>query len=531
MQPTRATVLACMFTLGACAAEGKGDGDSGVGDGGASDGGAADGGAADGGAADGGTGDGGDADADTDADSDSDTDSDTDTDTDADCAYDRWDPAEFTTVIDVGPDFATADPSQVPWESLSPDTLVRIWPEGSPYHHKWAIDVAGTEDAPVVVIGVCDPETGALPVIDADGATTRLALDYWNEDRGLVKIGGTSTGSDTIPAWIFVEDLELRGARAGRGFTDETGAADTYVDNAAAFYVEEGRHLTLRGCTVTDSGNGIFVSSDARVVTISHNHVHGNGNVDSAYEHNSYTEALGITFEYNRYGPLCEGCAGNNLKDRSAETVIRYNWIEGGNRQLDLVDSGSDDLVDSPGYAATHVYGNVLIEHDGSDNSQIVHYGGDSGALDRYRRGTLYFYNNTVVSLREGNTTLVRLSDDDEHLDLRNNILYSRGRLGILATAGTASMSHDWLPKGWTHSIEGAGVVTEGDGLLEGDEPGFVDLDLQDFRLVDGAAPVDAGGAQAAGTEAHPLLYEYLPHQQAQPRADDGALDLGAFER
>jgi hypothetical protein len=31
------------------------------------------------------------------------------------------------------------------------------------------------------------------------------------------------------------------------------------------------------------------------------------------------------------------GAGGNNLKDRSAETVIRYNMIEGGNRQRDPV--------------------------------------------------------------------------------------------------------------------------------------------------------------------------------------------------
>ncbi|WP_419641612.1 hypothetical protein, partial [Thiolapillus sp.] len=62
------------------------------------------------------------------------------------------------------------------------------------------------------------------------------------------------------------------------------------------------------------------------------------------------------------------------------------------------------------------MYGNVLIEPDGAGNSQMVHYGGDSGDSGDsgnesiYRKGTLYFYHNTVVSTRDGNTTLVRLS-------------------------------------------------------------------------------------------------------------------------
>src|SRR3970282_1976293 len=140
------------------------------------------------------------------------------------------------------------------------------------------------------------------------------------------------------------------------------------------------------------------------------------------YEHNNYTEAAGIVFQFNRFGPLCTGCDGNNLKDRSAGTVIRYNWIEGGNRQLDLVDS--DVLYTDPAYATTFVYGNVLIEPDGAGNRQIVHYGGDGGDEAVYRKGTLHFYANTVVSTRAGNTTLFRLSSPDESADCRNNVLY-----------------------------------------------------------------------------------------------------------
>ena len=40
----------------------------------------------------------------------------------------------------------------------------------------------------------------------------------------------------------------------------------------------------------------------------------------------------------------------------------------------------------------------MLIEPDGAGNRQIVHYGGDNGTTAMYRKGTLFFYNNTVVS-------------------------------------------------------------------------------------------------------------------------------------
>jgi len=70
-------------------------------------------------------------------------------------------------------------------------------------------------------------------------------------------------------------------------------------------------------------------------------------------------------------------------------------------------------------YHTTFVYGNVLVEHDDDGNSQILHYGGDSGDESIYRKGTLYFYNNTIVSERAGNTTLMHLSTNEEHADCR----------------------------------------------------------------------------------------------------------------
>ena len=39
------------------------------------------------------------------------------------------------------------------------------------------------------------------------------------------------------------------------------------------------------------------------------------------------------------------------------------------------------------------------IPHD-QGTSQIVHYGGDSGTTSDYRKGTLYFFHNTVVSTK-----------------------------------------------------------------------------------------------------------------------------------
>jgi hypothetical protein len=439
--------------------------------------------------------------------------------------------AAKAVAYDVGPTFPYADLAAVPWESLMPGDNVLIHWRATPYNEKFVIGRAGTAAAPITVSGVPDPGSGALPEIDGGGAVTPPALNYWNEDRGIIKIGGSSSPPDTLPAYIVVENLDLHGARGA--FTGDSGPG-TYLPNAAAIYVEKGDHITVRNCWMHDNGNGFFVANETSDVLVEGNWIWGNGNVGSIYEHNNYTEANGIVFQFNHFGPLCTGCDGNNLKDRSAGTVIRYNWIESGNRQLDLVDS--DVLYTEPSYGETFVYGNILIEPDGAGNSQIVHYGGDSGDTSVYRGGMLYFYNNTVVSTRAGNTTLFRLSSAGETADCRNNVLYVTADgsfLAIIDDAGVADLTNNWLKPGWvdTHSPPASGSVNVLGGEVNGASPGFVDEASQDFHLASGSACIDAGATLAAAAlPANDVVMQYVVHTGSEPRPVSGALDLGAFE-
>jgi hypothetical protein len=439
--------------------------------------------------------------------------------------------------FEVGPGLTYSTPSDVPWESVEAGDLVRIHWQTTPYKDKWVICRRGTADEPIVVQGVPGPN-GQLPVIDGDGAVTRRALDYWNGPRGVIKIGGANVPPDTTPAHVILESLEIRSARPPYRFTDHHGATQNYPNNAAAVYVEKGDFITIRNCVMRDCGNGLFVAAAARDVLVEANHIFDNGNDGSIYEHNSYTAAAGIIFQYNRYGPLREGCLGNNLKDRSAGTVIRYNWIESGNRQLDLVDAeDSVALQQDPRYRATLVYGNVLIEPDGAGNSQIVHYGGDSGNVPTYRKGALYFHHNTVISTRTGNTTLFRLSTNDETADCRNNILFvaaSGNRLALLADAGTLAVSHNWAKSGRVQSHAGSnftGSITDDATWVAGTEPGFINAALQNFRLTGGSACLDAAtNPHPATLPAHTVAFTYLKHQRHEPRPARGQADLGAFE-
>jgi hypothetical protein len=431
----------------------------------------------------------------------------------------------------VGPGLDYETPSDVPWEALEAGSLVRIHHRDEPYRDKWVINSSGTPDQPIVVLGV--PSAGRLPVISGEGATTRTALDFWNEERGIIKIGGASVPEGPA-ASVALVCLEIRDARPGIEFTSSAGSTEEYAENAACVYLEEGAGIQVVASTIHGCGNGIFSSSGTSGVRIAQNHVYDNGNRASAYEHNSYTESLGITFEANRYGPLCEGCDGNNLKDRSAGTVIRYNWIESGNRQLDLVETSHDEFAADPRYAATWVYGNVLVEPDGAGNSQVLHYGGDGDDQGRYRKGTLYFYQNTVVSTRSGNTTLFRLSTAEESAVVLNNafsVTANASRLAIFAGEGTIDLGSNWLPSGWVESHDDVTGRIDARDNVEGAEPGFSDAARQDFTPRDGSPLLDAGAALPAAARDQSAGSQYVKHQAYEPRPTSGEPDIGAFER
>lgn len=429
--------------------------------------------------------------------------------------------------------------AEVPWATLQPGDTVLIYWKATSYKEKWVICRQGTAAQPITIRGVPGPN-GELPVIDGNGAVTPTNLNFASETRGVIKIGSANIPADTMPRHIVIENLEIRGGHPSYQFTDDDGATQTYSTSASSIYVEKGENITVRNCRITDSANGFFVASSdgtvSRNILVEGNYFFGNGVVGSILQHNNYTAAIGITFQYNRFGPLRTGSSGVNLKDRSAGLVVRYNWIEGGNRNLDLVDGeDSSQIRSDPEYRKTFVYGNVLIKPDGGNN-QITHYGGDSGTLADYRKGTMHFYNNTIFSTRSGNTVVFRLSTNEETCDARNNIFYilnAGTSLAMLAESGTLSLSNNWAKPGWRNSFEGAfgGSVTGGSSFILGTAPGFVDLANHDFRLLSNGQAVNAG--TVLNPDALPtnnVVRQYVNHQTSEGRAVNGALDLGAYE-
>ena len=447
--------------------------------------------------------------------------------------------SSYGTDYHVGPSQTYSSIGDVAWESLEPGDNVFIHWRAAPYAEKWVVGRSGTEALPIVISGVAS-SSGELPVVTGENATTRRALNYTNEERGLIKIGSSNIPSDTLPQYIVIENLDLRSARPPYSFADDNGNSQTYSSNAASIYVEKARHLTIRNCTIQDSGNGIFVGAfngETQDILIEKNHIFDNGIDGSYYQHNTYTAAIGITYQYNHMGPLRSGAGGNNLKDRSAGLTVRYNWIENGNRQLDLVDAeDSENLVNNASYHTTYVYSNILLEADGEGNSQMVHYGGDSGTYADYRKGTLYFFNNTLVSTRSGNTTMFRLSTGDETAVVFNNIVHvtaGGSKLALADENGQFVIDSNWFTEGFQTShgsfSEKDQLTDDGDNIV-GSAPGFANLEGDDYQLQESSSARDSGLNSYLGLDVSLPDEQYVVHQDTEERSIDGSFDIGAFE-
>jgi hypothetical protein len=458
-----------------------------------------------------------------------------------------------TYEIGEGKSYATV--GAMPWEKLSAGDRVLIHWRREPYREKILISTRGTAEQPIRVCGVPGPD-GALPVISGENATTRREAHYpyaATQERGLVILTlrhGSRWGFK--PGYILIQGLELRSAWRGndptptafRTFLDNEGKQRPYSGNAAGIFVERGEHVTIRGNTITDCGYGLFVASGgseevlSREILVEGNYIHGNGYEGIDRRHNVYTEAAGITLQGNRFGPLRPGALGNQIKDRSAGTIVRFNWIEGGAHLLDLVEpeDATPMLMQDPRYHDTWVYGNVMICGPEA-GSNLVHYGGDNGKVSTYRKGTLHFFHNTVIvsadERKRYNTTLFRVETPDETVDARNNVVWRTGttHLNLMKAKGRLRLGVNWISSGWAewqYLDKKDGDIEGLDAILGGEAPGFVDAAAGDYRLT-AAAP---GAARAAALPAdlprdHAMVAAYVPHQRVARRPPP--VSLGAL--
>lgn len=486
-------------------------------------------------------------------------------------------------VYEIGPGKTYTTIGAAPWSSLQPGDNVKIY--YATYHEKLEITVRGTEADPIVIEGIADGG-GNLPIIDGTNATEGPNFACYRSwpygpSLGLVYFGVKSDyGSNPVlPGWIVLKNLRIQGAVSGATWTDKDSVPHTLgARGAAGIYIQTAEHLTLEGLEVTDNGNGIFGNSNfgnspptlTRSLTVRKCKVWGNGTVGGYLDHNAYIEADGVTYEYNWFGAPRAGAEGNNVKDRSNGFVFRYNWVTNGAHLLDLVEcqEGCGYILNETTYRESWVYGNVFwnVQTDPGGGragaARLFHYGAE---YNNPRNGTLFFYNNTVVNEWDSTGTgalyrgaYFQFYNNSSTAEIHNNVFFARPYPG-----GVQTVTNWYWKDDSVISISSYGNMTFGNNLVStvagvyyttptggtvtgtsnnvaptGNDPGFVDVDAQDFHLAAGSEAIDTGSAlpavvasgNALGQDFTPA-YEYVATADSTTRTQVGStMDMGAFE-
>ena len=472
-----------------------------------------------------------------------------------------------------------AEMSNVPWLNLVAGDQVRIHWKSTPYCFKIGIRGRGTKSQPIKITGVPGGSDGKqLPVLSGENAVTNAQFNgffdtVWDESMALIMI--KQAGAPSKPGYIIIEKLKIIKTKLASAYTAMDGSKHHFGDNqnsgsapddfTSAIMANPVEHLTVRGCEITDNSLGIFImskgdeSTTSRDILVEYNNIYGNGVVGDSHEHNIYTEAVGVVFQYNYFGALRPNAEGSTLKDRSAGAVIRYNWFESSARAIDIVEAedGYPIISLDPEYHKTYIYGNVIVDNIGQSvfSNSMVHYGYDNEP-NKARLGPHYFYNNTVAITGTGSPQWdiclfqcgtdwgTKALDNLINIDIRNNILYwnpatiqnsgADGGMDLMYTYGTAHLEGtNWISSNWKHGRNDfVGSITTNGTLLTGTLPGFTNEAGANFGLTETSPVINKGAAlpQAIATK-YPVSAMYQNKADSIVRTIVGsAIDLGAFE-
>ena len=410
--------------------------------------------------------------------------------------------------------------------------------------------------------------------------------NYWQDatggsaiqDSGIIEIA-VNRGT-VLPAYIQIAGLEVRDSGTAYKFTAENGTSANYGAFSACIFAHSANHILVSGNALHNCGLGFYNwIGDGSAPTsywaglevdtvLQGNYFYDNGAVGSYTCHQSYTESQGVTIEYNHYGAMKTGALGSQIKDRSAGTIIRYNYIEQSPQgwDLDLVNPQNSWAVLGflSAYGHDFVYGNIIV--DKSLGQDLIHWNEDDQSghgRANQASGTLAFYDNTVVLVANQSDIYGSLDLFNETwggfdcpsgalpgvIDQRNNIFASLPR-----TAGSAvvplqfgycglenlSFGANWVSPGWSLWKHGAASATGAAGIVSpsANDPGFVNAAGNDFHLTAAASASGIGGALAPAVTSNPEgldltpVLQYVTDQQVQTRSTDRAgSDVGAFGR
>jgi hypothetical protein len=493
----------------------------------------------------------------------------------------------------VGPGQMYTTIGAVPWASLKAGDTVYIHYRASPYAEHFLISSTGTASQWIRVRGVPGPN-GELPIIEGADATTSTTNHFHWQAPNLTQFSGlihVEPNADVgVPAeYVEIAGLEVRGCLDTNSFTAENGATQAYDTFCAGVFTHGVKHLLVRDNVLHDNrigvydwegdgsaGGNTYWDSTTTDVVVRGNLFYDNGNPSSYTEHQAYTESDGVIYEYNHFGPMKTGALGSQIKDRSAGTIIRYNYIEQSPQgyNLDLVEPQNgwpvlgvgSGTTNNPRYGQDFVYGNVFVNHPLSGTDSI-HWNEDQQVGQgraTLATGRLYLYANTFLTTADAlswGATMDLLNETwggfdcpagplPGRVDARNNVFAflpqtpgQAARPMLLEHCGLANIDFgvNWISPGFS---VGNSTVTGQPNLISpsANDPAFVDLAGNDLHLTPTSTAYGVGGALAPavinnvfGVDLTPVVQYVFPHTsppstKARTLTGVGS-DLGAFGR
>lgn len=409
-------------------------------------------------------------------------------------------------------------PSEVQFAALRPGDRVQLpYRNGKPWAFRFALPWAGTPDAPIVLEGIPDPITGALPTITGENAVTdpQFAVSYAPlEQYGLVSVWRTVKSGNVTPASVLIQNLRITGAKDGNSFTGADGTVQKWYGGASGIYCLLCAGLTVRNCQIDDNGQGVFVgdSYESSDVRLDGNTIFGNGWVGNYSYHQTYVQACRATYRNNKYGPQRPGALGGALKDRSADVLVRGNVIEADLRALDFGPWQNQTALRkaAPNASRVVVDGNVLT-YNAKESVALVHcpydYGDD-------RAPQIAVTNNTFRVRRDQSESYyeVAVSNDSTptaSVTFAGNVFDFRPatpgkpvpEFRANSIKGAVNYGPNWSNAPPVNSSYGAGAPPasglENVKVFPGVAPGYRDEANGDYSLVPGA-PATGFGASAA---------------------------------
>ncbi|KKN01162.1 hypothetical protein LCGC14_1130510 [marine sediment metagenome] len=313
--------------------------------------------------------------------------------------------------------------------------------------------------------------------------------------RGVKEVGGVGTrphlkadgkNAGRMGIWVIkgnnyvVENIEFSGAWV----TDGNGAGIRLL----------GDGLTVRYSYFHDNQNGIMTSKvGGGTVLVEYSEFNHNWR-EGYNNHNLYISRNDkFIFQYNY---VHHAVGGHNIKSRAHENYILYNRI------MDGADGSSSRAIDISEGGLTYIIGNVIQKGPNAQNREFIGYGLEiyeaRPVMEVYISGNTFVNDHSVGRFfRVGDTTTIA--------KITNNLLVGPGTV-----------------------LQGPGELTNN---IQTDDPGFIDRDNFDYRLLSSSIAID-GGVDPGSAYEYDLTpkFHYVHPAGKEARNIIGNIDVGAYE-